>query len=50
MIIVIISDDVPELVLNCDRVLIFHNGSIVREMGRNEISEDSINTTLSSLM
>ena len=50
MIIVIISDDVPELVLNCDRILIFHNGSIVKEMGRAEITEDAVNSSLASLM
>lgn len=46
----IISDDVPELVINCDRVFVFHKGRIVRELRGEDVSEDVINTTLSSLM
>lgn len=49
MILAIISDDVPELVINCDRVIVFHKGAIVRELAREEVSEDNINSVLASL-
>ena len=48
--IVIISDDIPELAMNCDRVIILHRGAIVHELMRNEVSEDRISSVLASLV
>lgn len=46
---VIISDDVPELVENCHRVLVMHKGSIVDELSEGTITEDRIYEALGSL-
>jgi len=50
MTLVIISDDVPELAMNCGRVIFLHKGSVVRELIQDEVTEDNINTTLASMM
>ncbi len=46
---VIISDDVPELVQNCHRVIVLHKGAVECELNEEGISEDAIYNLLSSL-
>ncbi len=44
--ILMISDDIPELMNTCHRILLMRNGKIVDEFRREEISEDQLNTKL----
>lgn len=37
---IIVSDDLPELLQNCDRILVMNSGRIVAEMGAEEANED----------
>jgi simple sugar transport system ATP-binding protein len=46
---VIISDDVPELVENCHRILVMHKGCIIKELPEGTITEDRIYEVLGSL-
>ncbi len=46
MIIIIISDDIPEIVANCNKVITMKRGAVVSELVSDEISE----TILTSLM
>ncbi len=50
MMLVIISDDVPELALNCSRVIVLHKGEVACELRDEQVSEDTINATLASLV
>ncbi|MDX9809995.1 MAG: sugar ABC transporter ATP-binding protein [Sphaerochaetaceae bacterium] len=50
MMLVIISDDVPELALNCSRIIVLHKGAVVKELKDEQVTEDSINAALASLM
>lgn len=43
------SDDVPELVTNCHRVLVMHRGRLVTELAGDAISEDAVNDCLKQL-
>jgi len=40
--IVVVSDDVPELVATCHRVLVFREGRVVAEISGDEVTEQSI--------
>ena len=40
--IILISEEVPEVYNNCNRVLVMHKGFIVKEFITNEVSEDDI--------
>ena len=42
--VLMISSDMPELIAMCDRVIVMKKGRIVCELGRDEISEESILT------
>ncbi|MEO8408931.1 MAG: sugar ABC transporter ATP-binding protein [Propionivibrio sp.] len=51
---IVISDDIPELVQNCNRVLVMHKGRVVRELeggegGEGAISENGLLETLNGL-
>ena len=48
MAIVIISDDIPEVLNNCNRVLIMRKGRIVGEFGGKSLTEDMLNQKLTS--
>jgi ABC-type sugar transport system ATPase subunit len=39
-----VSSDMPEVVSMSDRVMVMRNGRIVKELQRNEISEENILT------
>jgi simple sugar transport system ATP-binding protein len=38
----IISDDIPELLQNCDRILVMNSGCIVKDFNAEEVSDDRI--------
>ena len=40
--VIIISDDLPEVVVNCNRVIVMKDGAIVGEMSGDKITEDNI--------
>lgn len=40
--IILISEEIPEVYNNCNRVLVMHKGSIVKEFITSEVSEDDI--------
>jgi len=44
-----ISDDVPELVQNCNRVLVMHRGRFVDELSGETMTEDAVNDRLKTL-
>ncbi|WBU56325.1 sugar ABC transporter ATP-binding protein [Paracoccus sediminicola] len=44
--VLMISDDVPELVANCNRVVTMAGGRITGELGGAELTEDALNETL----
>jgi len=46
---VIISDDIPELVQNCNRIIVMHKGTINCEIKQKDINQDNIYKILSSL-
>lgn len=47
--VLMISDDVPELIHNCNRIFVMHRGAFVEEMASTATSEDQINDKLKSL-
>jgi simple sugar transport system ATP-binding protein len=47
--VLMISDDVPELVQNCNRVLVMHRGHIVDELAGESMTEDAVNDRLKAL-
>jgi simple sugar transport system ATP-binding protein len=47
--ILMISDDVPELVGNCNRILMMHRGRIVEDLDAAAIEEDEIHARLKGL-
>lgn len=47
--VLMISDDLPELVQNCSRIIVMHRGRFVVEMATSEISEHEISDMLASL-
>ena len=47
--VLMISDDVPELVQNCNRVIIMHRGRFVDEVGPDALDEDTLNDRLKAL-
>ncbi len=47
--IIIISDDIPELVQTCSRILVMHKGKMIRTLKENEIEESAISNILNSL-
>jgi simple sugar transport system ATP-binding protein len=48
MAIVIISDDIPEVLNNCNRILIMRRGRIVGEFGGKSLTEDLLTQKLTS--
>ena len=40
--VILISDDIPELLANCTRILVFSNGEIIRSFSKEEIESDGI--------
>lgn len=48
--VIMISDDVPELVSNCNRVLVMHRGRFTREIGADDLSEAVLNDALKALV
>ncbi len=44
--ILLISDDLPELLQTCHRILLMRNGRIVEEFQRTDLSEEQLNTAL----
>ncbi len=40
--IVVISDDLPEIAANCNRVLLIHKGAVVREFSMETQGEEDI--------
>ncbi|OSQ29593.1 sugar ABC transporter ATP-binding protein [Thalassospira sp. MCCC 1A03138] len=47
--VLMISDDVPELVHNCNRIVLMHRGAFVEEMASADTSEDQISDKLKNL-
>lgn len=47
--VIMISDDVPELVQNCNRVLVMHRGRFVDEIASEKLNEDAVNDRLKAL-
>ncbi|MBO6856434.1 sugar ABC transporter ATP-binding protein [Roseibium sp.] len=48
MAVVIISDDLPELLQNCDRILVMRQGGIVADYAAEEVDEDGIYQTMAA--
>lgn len=46
--VIMISDDVPELIQNCNRIVMMHKGRFVEELVTARTSEDEINAKLKS--
>ena len=44
--ILMISDDIPELMRTCDRVILMRNGKIAEEFQHNELNEDQLNSAM----
>jgi len=44
--ILMISDDIPELMRTCDRIILMRRGRIVEEFQHNEIHEDQLNSAM----
>ncbi|MDO4548957.1 MAG: ATP-binding cassette domain-containing protein, partial [Clostridia bacterium] len=44
--VIYITSEIPELIRNCDRVIVFKDGISVGELVGNEISEDNIMATI----
>jgi simple sugar transport system ATP-binding protein len=42
MALVVISDDLPELLQNCDRILVMRNGRVAADFAADEASEESL--------
>lgn len=47
--VLMISDDVPELVQNCNRVVVMHRGKLVDELSGSAMTEDAVNDRLKTL-
>ncbi len=47
--VLMISDDVPELVHNCNRIVLMHRGALVEELTSVDTSEDQISDKLKNL-
>jgi simple sugar transport system ATP-binding protein len=47
--VIMISDDVPELIQNCNRIVMMHKGRFVEELETSRTSEDDINARLKAL-
>ena len=47
--VLMISDDLPELVQNCSRIIVMHRGRFVADMATSETSEHEISDMLTSL-
>ena len=44
--ILLISDDIPELIYNCDRILLMHEGKISSEFERGKINAEELNKAM----
>jgi simple sugar transport system ATP-binding protein len=44
--IILISDDIPELMQTCNRILLMRRGRIVEEFEREETNEEELNQKL----
>ena len=40
--VILISSELPEIVENCDRVLVMHRGAIAAELARGQATEEAI--------
>lgn len=49
LVVIIISDDIPEIIQNCNRILIMHKGEIVNEIASSETDENKIVEILKNL-
>lgn len=47
--VIMISDDVPELVTNCNRIIVMHRGRFVQELSGAKTTEDAVNDCLKLL-
>ena len=47
--VLMISDDVPELTGNCNRIHVMHDGRFVAEFAGADMTEDAINDSLKAL-
>ncbi len=47
--VLMISDDVPELVTNCNRIHVMHRGRFVADLDGSGMTEDRINDALKTL-
>ncbi len=47
--VIMISDDVPELLQNCNRILVMHRGALVGELSAAETTEDALGERLRAL-
>ena len=47
--VLMISDDVPELIQNCNRILLMHRGEIVDRLDARSVEEDDIHGRLKGL-
>lgn len=48
MAVIIISDDLPELLQNCDRILVMRRGAIAAERNADDVTEDDLYRIMSS--
>ena len=46
MALIVISDDLPELLQNCDRILVMRHGQVAREFAANDADEESLYDTM----
>ncbi len=47
--VIVISDDVPELLQNCNRILVMHRGRLTGELDAASTTEDELNDRLRAL-
>jgi len=48
--IILITDELPELLANCNKVFVMHNGQIVAELSEDELKEENISIKIQDLM
>ena len=46
MALIVISDDLPELLQNCDRILVMRHGQVAREFAAADADEESLYDTM----
>jgi len=40
--VIVISDDIPELLAACDRILVMQSGRVTEQVARSAVDEDSL--------